>query len=82
MSDICAFNVFPNITITKKVVKAILRVTEYIPFVKASIMVMLFDENDKLVDTRCYIMDSTNGFSEWSNDDKYLINFVKARLGL
>ena len=80
MSEICSFNVFPNINITKKIVKAILRVTEYVPFIKASITVMLFDEYDKIIDTRLYVIDTTNGFNEWTNDDKYLVNWVKTKL--
>lgn len=80
MSEICSFNVYPNITITKKVVKGILRVTEYVPFIKANISVMLFDENDKIIDNRFFVIDTTNGFNEWSNDDKYLVNWVKNKL--
>ena len=80
MSEICSFNVFPNISITKKVVKAILRITEYVPFIKANILVMLFDECDKLIDNRFYVIDATNGFLEWSNDDTFLIKWVKNKL--
>lgn len=80
MSDICSFNVYPNITVTRKIVRAVLRVMEYIPFTKATIYVVLFDENDKVIDNRNYILDTTNGFNEWSSDDKYLVNWVKQKL--
>jgi hypothetical protein len=79
MSEICSFNVYPNITITKKVVKGILRVSEYIPFVKANVAVMLFDENDKIIDNRFYIIDGDD-FLNWGNDDKYLVNLIKNKL--
>jgi hypothetical protein len=79
MSEICSFNVYPNITITKKVVRGILRVSEYIPFIKASILVMLFDENDKLIDNRIYIIEGED-FLNWGTDDKYLVNWVKNKL--
>ena len=79
MSEICSFNVYPNITITKKIVRGVLRVSEYIPFIKANIMVVLFDENDKVIDNRCYVLDGED-FLNWGNDDKYLVNWVKTKL--
>ena len=79
MSEICSFNVYPNITITKKVVRAVLRVSEYIPFIKATIMVVLFEENDKVIDNRCYVLDGED-FLNWGNDDKYLVNWIKNKL--
>ena len=79
MSEICSFNVYPNITITKKVVRGVLRVSEYIPFTKATILVMLFDENDKLIDNRVYVIEGED-FLNWGTDDKYLVNWVKNKL--
>ena len=79
MSEICSFNVYPNITITKKIVRGVLRVSEYIPFIKATIMVVLFDENDKVIDNRCYVLDGED-FLNWGNDDKYLVNWIKNKL--
>ena len=79
MSEICSFNVYPNITITKKIVRGVLRVSEYIPFIKATIMVVLFDENDKVIDNRCYIIDGED-FLNWGTDDKYLVNWIKNKL--
>jgi hypothetical protein len=79
MSEICSFNIYPNITITKKIVRGVLRVSEYIPFIKANIMVVLFDENDKVIDNRCYVLDGED-FLNWGNDDKYLVNWVKTKL--
>ena len=80
MSEICSFNVYPNITITKKIVKTTIRVCEYVPFTKAVLSVLLLDENDIGLENKIFVMDVTNGFLEWGSDDKYLVNWVKEKL--
>lgn len=80
MSNPCDFNIYPNITITKKIVSGRISVFSYIPFQSAGIAVMLNDENGVCVDNRVYTLDTTNGFDEWSNNDVFLINWVKNKL--
>lgn len=79
MSEICSFNVYPNINITKKVVRAVIRISEYIPFTKANIIVILFDETDKVIDNRVYVLDGDD-FLNWGNDDKYVVNWIKNKI--
>lgn len=74
------FNVYPNINISKKIVKAAFKVCEYIPFTSAKISVILFDENDSGIDTRIFTLDETNGFSQWGADDTFLVNWLKTQI--
>ena len=74
------FNVYPNITITKKVVSGRISVFNYIPFQSAGIAVMLNDENGVCVDNRVFTLDASNGFGEWGNNDLFIINWVKTKL--
>jgi hypothetical protein len=46
-------------------------------FESVSVMVYLKDENGSVVDTKYLIIDKTNGYDEWTNDDKTLINIIK-----
>lgn len=73
------FNVYPNITITQRVVKARFAVADYIPFTRARIMCILYDENDKAIDNRTYMLEGED-FLNWGSDDKYLVNWIKTKL--
>ena len=77
--DITMFNVYPNFSITKRIVKAKIGVMDYIPFTSAKISVLLYDDNYSVVDSRIYLLDSVD-FLQWGTDDKYLINWVKTKL--
>jgi hypothetical protein len=74
------FNIYPNLKKTILIVKAKIHVYEYKVFEHAKIACQLLDENGNLVENRTYILDTTNGFNDWSNDDKYLINWIKDKL--
>jgi len=74
------FNIYPNITTTKKIVSGTLSVFNYIPFQSAQIAVMLKDENGIGIDNRIYTLDETNGFNDWGSNDAFLINWVKNKL--
>jgi hypothetical protein len=43
-------------------------------------MVYLKDENGSVMDTRGILIDKTNGYNEWTNDDKTLIDIIKSNL--
>jgi hypothetical protein len=77
--DITMFNVYPNFSITKRIVKAKIGVMEYIPFTSAKISVLLYDENYCVVDSRIYLLENQD-FGSWGTDDKFLINWVKTKL--
>jgi hypothetical protein len=74
------FNVYPNITIIKKIVKASYIVEEYLPFKQATLKVIFFDDSDNIIETKRFIIDETNGFNEWAEDDKYLSQFIKKQI--
>jgi hypothetical protein len=80
MSQQSDFNIYPNITITKRIVAGRLSVCDYIPFESAKIAVMLKDENGICVENRIYTLDASNGFNEWGSNDNFLIAWVKNKL--
>jgi len=53
---------------------------DYNPFKYAKITVILLDENNTPVDTRVFELNLSNGFLNWSNDDKFLETWIKTQL--
>ena len=74
------FNVYPNIKKSITLVKAEIKILQMTLFESVSVMVYLKDENGSVVDTKYLIIDKTNGYNEWTNDDKTLINIIKKLL--
>lgn len=77
--DPTAFIVYPNFSITKRIVKAKLGVMDYVPFVSAKISVLLLDETDSVVDSRIFSLELPE-FGYWGSDDNFLIKWVKTKL--
>ncbi len=80
MSKSPEFNIYPNITITRRIVSGRISVFDYIPFESARIAVMLKDEDGLAIDNRLFTLDVSNGFDEWGNNDSFLIAWVKNKL--
>jgi hypothetical protein len=74
------FNVYPNMKKTTTLVKAEVKILQMTLFESVSVMVYLKDENGSVVDTKYLIIDKKNGYDEWTNDDKTLINIIKKLL--
>jgi len=74
------FNVYPNMKKSVTLVKAEIKILQMTLFESVSVMVYLKDENGSVVDTKYLIIDKTNGYDEWTNDDKTLINIIKKLL--
>jgi hypothetical protein len=51
-------------------------------FESLSMSVLFFDENDKLIDAKKMVLDQTNGYNEWGNDDKFIITWIKQQLSI
>lgn len=49
-------------------------------FESVTILVNLLDSNGQLLDNRCFTI-SGDEYSNWGNDDSYIINLVKSKLG-
>ena len=49
-------------------------------FVGVNITVSIFDNTDKLIDTRSVYL-SGEDYSNWNNDDQYIVNKVAEKLG-
>jgi len=52
---------------------------EYKPFEYAKISVLFLDADDTPVDNAIYTLDTTNGFLDWGNDDKYIETWLRAK---
>ena len=73
-------NVYPNIKVSKTIVKAQIQIIDIKLFENVRIMVRLLDENDIAVDSRILTMDKSNGYDNWQNDDNYVLKWVKEQL--
>jgi len=71
------FNIYPNLKKSITLVKAEVKILELKLFESVKVMVYLKDENGSVMDTRGILIDKTNGYNEWSNDDKTLIDIIK-----
>jgi hypothetical protein len=78
--DFQDIDVDPHITVCKTIVKAQIQVLDMKLFESIRVMVRLLDENDQVVDCRILLLDKSNGYDEWLNDDTYVLNWVKKQL--
>ena len=49
-------------------------------YTKADITVMFFTEMGGAYNTQHLVMDTSNGYNEWNNDDTYLVDWVKTHI--
>lgn len=70
---------YPNIKKQITMVKFRYSIFEYKPYEYARISVMFLDETDTPVDNAIYTLDTSNGFLEWGNDDKYIETWLRAK---
>jgi hypothetical protein len=74
-------NVQPtDITTTQTIVRFSLDIIELILNTSATFRVLSFDANDKIVKTQFVSLIGTD-YTNWGNDDEYVINFVAEQLG-
>jgi hypothetical protein len=75
-------NVYPNIKVTKTISKAHVKIIEINLFESITIMVRLLDQSNVIVESRILVMDKTNGYDQWANDDTYVLNWVSNQLSI
>ena len=73
------FKIYPNLTITKKIVRAEVSIVEIKLFESARIAVMLYDEENKVQSVKQLILNKENGYDNWTTD-KWLLDWVKAKI--
>lgn len=78
MND-CEFPIYPNITRTMKLCKCKYQILEIVLFKFVRIAVYLYNENDLLIESRQYVIEG-NEYTNWSQDDKYIINLLKQKI--
>jgi hypothetical protein len=72
--------VSPNIKVYKTICKAHVKIIEIKLFESITIMVRLLDQSNVIVESRILVMDKTNGYDQWANDDTYVLNWVSNQL--
>lgn len=76
--NIVEVEIYPNLKKTFNICKAKIRILSLVLFTSASIEVQLFDENDRVVDSRNFFI-KDDEYIKW-NDDNYLIDLIKTKL--
>lgn len=75
------FNVYPNITVTKKIIRAEVSIVELKLFESARIACLLYDEDNKVQRAHQLILNKENGYENWTTD-KWLIEWVKQQINI
>ena len=75
------FNIYPNITVTKKIVRAEVTIIEVKLFQSARIACLLYDEQNVVQKVHQLILDQTNGYDNWTTD-KWLLDWVKTQISV
>jgi len=70
----------PYIRPTMNITNIQIRVMNLVLFTSVSINVILF-ENTNYIDSKQYTL-SGDDYTNWMNDDSYIVNYVLAQLGL
>ena len=76
--NIVEVEIYPNLKKTFNICKAKIRILSLVLFTSANIEVRLFDENDKLVDTKNFFI-KDDEYTLWK-DDEYLLELIKTKL--
>lgn len=82
MNDPANVNVVPApyIRPTMNITNLQIRVVNLALFTSVSLNVILF-ENNNYIDSKTYTL-SGDDYTQWMNDDSYIVNYVLAQLGL
>ena len=70
---------YPPIKHEQTINKFTVELERVVLFQFASILVILYDDDEKQVDFKRFLLEGDD-YAAWSNDDKYIINYVKAKL--
>lgn len=70
--------IYPNLKKISTICKFKLRIASCVLFTNANIEVQLYDENDRIIDTR-YIFLTGDEYTAWEND-KDLVAIIKKKL--
>lgn len=74
------FNVYPNINVMSKIIRAEIHIIQLILFKSVNLAVVLYDENNRPIKSHNLFLDE-NEYAEWTND-KWLIDWVKTQLNM
>ena len=70
---------YPPIKHERTINKFTVELERVVLFKFASVIAILYDDDEKQVDYKRYTLEGDD-YAAWANDDKYIINYVKAKL--
>ena len=72
---------YPNIKRTSTICKFTYNILELILFKSVRIAVYLYNEHDILIDSTQFLFENEE-YSNWAQNDSYIINLIKTKLQL
>lgn len=72
--------IYPPIKKTVTMNQISVNVFEFKLFEYVKISVVLYDYDGNAIENRIFTIDTTNGYNDWTNDDKFIIEWAKKRL--
>jgi len=73
-------NVYPNIKRTVNIVKMNIRVMDMVLFESVTMCVTFINEENIPIENKVLVLNKSNGYDEWLNDDNYVVEWVKKQL--
>ena len=73
-------NVYPNIKRTVNIVKMNIRVMDMVLFESVTMCVTFINEENIPIENKVLVLNKSNGYDEWMNDDGYVVEWVKKQL--
>ena len=72
--------VYPNIKKIVNISSMRIDVMDMTLFESVTLRVSFFSDENILADVKVFVMDKSNGYELWSNDDRYIVTWVQQQL--
>lgn len=72
--------VYPNIKKIVNISSMKIEIMDMTLFQSVTLRVIFFSDENIPVDVKVFVMDQSNGYSQWANDDKYIVTWVQQQL--
>jgi hypothetical protein len=69
------------ITPVKTISSIEIQIVNLVLFTSVNVMVMLYDENDNIIDNKYFNIEGTE-YTDWASDDNYLLELILSKLNL
>jgi hypothetical protein len=72
--------VYPNIKKIVNISSMKIEIMDMTLFQSVTLRVIFFSDENIPVDVKVFVMDKSNGYNQWANDDKYIVTWVQQQL--